>query len=469
MAEGALREMGFSDRILSPSSAEFAPASLRANAAAECKAALIAFPASTEAVSLAIRFAARSKLEIAVKCGGHHYSSASSIENGLVIDMGALKSVSIDKAAMKVTIGGGCLWGDVYTALRDKRLVCVGGGVHVVGVGGHITGGGYGPLSFKYGMACDNVIEATVVVADGRILRASEIENSDLFFAIRGGSSSFGVVTEFVLKIYPDQGPYFFKSVGFTADARVKVFSELRSFLARIPVERQILVFLNFVRGPPPHSEALIILNFFGLGAVEDFEDVFEPFLKAGTQFLNHTTHCPSLVEFSHVIDDLLLQGAPRKANGGAPITSLWPGMAEEVWDRWMSYTDANPDARQTKVFLEFHNSKRQRPETTCIPVDVPRHGMCVSSEEHHDPAGDQRAEQWTHEMNNAVRSYEKRYGARDLGVNGNASMLIEKSEDVWGQHYFRLRRIKAKYDPTYVFKRYFPIVLDLDGASASL
>jgi hypothetical protein len=83
----------------------------------------------------------RYNIKLAVKCGGHHYSSANSVENGLVIDMAALKDISIDKLNNRVTIGGGCLWGDVYTALSNENLVCVGGGVHVVGVGGHLTGG----------------------------------------------------------------------------------------------------------------------------------------------------------------------------------------------------------------------------------------------------------------------------------------------------------------------------------------
>lgn len=103
-------------------------------------------------------------------------------------------------------------------------------------------------------------------------------------------------------------------------------------------------------------------MNFFGLGTVDDFEDIFEPFIKVAKPFLDHTSVCPSLVEFSHVIDDLLLLGSPRKANGGAPITDLHPGMPEEIWDRWMRYTDANPDARDTKVFLEFHMSIRRKP-----------------------------------------------------------------------------------------------------------
>ena len=103
-------------------------------------------------------------------------------------------------------------------------------------------------------------------------------------------------------------------------------------------------------------------MNFFGFGSANDFTDVFSPFLEDAKPFLDHTTDCPTMVEFSHVIDDLLLQGAPRKANGGTPITELWPGMAENVWKRWLDYTDSNPDAIHTKVFFEFHNSKRLRP-----------------------------------------------------------------------------------------------------------
>jgi hypothetical protein len=105
-----------------------------------------------------------------------------------------------------------------------------------------------------------------------------------------------------------------------------------------------------------------LILNFFGLGSVNDFQDVFETFLQSSHPFLDQTTHCPSLVEFSHVIDDLLLLGAPRKANGGAPITSLHPGLPEDLYLRWLRYTEDNPDVRDTKIFLEFHNSKRVAP-----------------------------------------------------------------------------------------------------------
>ncbi|RSL44261.1 hypothetical protein CEP53_011305 [Fusarium sp. AF-6] len=445
MSISELKQNGFVGRVLDSSSPDYETSLTRANVAAQRKAKFIVFPTSTEDLQAAIKFARKSNLEIAIKCGGHHFSPASSVEGGIVIDMKALNSVEVDKENMRVTIGGGCLWGDVYTALRDHDLECVGGGVHVVGVGGHLTGGGYGPLSQKFGMA------------DGRVVKASESENPDLFWAIRGGSSSFGVVVRFVLRTFPPHGPYFFKSLSYHSEALPKILPKLKEFLKQDFGERTIMAFLNYVRGPAPEHKPLFVVTFFGFGVVEDFKAVFDSFIDAVKPFHDHCVVCPTLVEFSHVQDEILLQGSPRKAVGGTPFTGLWPGMAEEVWKRYVEYTDANPDAIDTKYFFEFHNSKRFRPETTCIPIHEPKHFVCLASEEHNDISGDERAQSWVHDMIEVTRSYQRKY-AKDLGVNGNACSSKEKSEDVWGQNYPRLQRIKAKYDPDRVFNRYFPI-----------
>ena len=103
-------------------------------------------------------------------------------------------------------------------------------------------------------------------------------------------------------------------------------------------------------------------MNFFGFGSASDFQNVFDGFFKIEQPFFDNNANCPTLVEFSHVLDELLLLGSPRKLNGGVPITGLWPGMAEDLWQRYLDYTNSNPDAIDTKIFLEFHNSKRVRP-----------------------------------------------------------------------------------------------------------
>ncbi|KAL1857879.1 hypothetical protein Plec18167_001717 [Paecilomyces lecythidis] len=158
--EQLLIERGFSGRILDATSPGYAAALERDNLASERKARLIVFPRSERDLSIAIQAAKqsvsqilpnpkglpskkvlRSGEKIAVKCGGHNHSTANSVENGVVIDMGSVKMIHIDRENMQVNVGGGCLWGEVYATLDKEGLMCVGGGVSVVGVGGHITGG----------------------------------------------------------------------------------------------------------------------------------------------------------------------------------------------------------------------------------------------------------------------------------------------------------------------------------------
>lgn len=210
------------------------------------------------------------------------------------------------------------------------------------------------------------------------------------------------------------------------------------------------------------------MVTFFGFGAVRDFKAVFDNFFEAAKPFHDHSVDCPTLVEFSHVQDEILLQGSPRKAVGGTPFTGLWPGMAEEVWKRYVEYTDANPDAIDTKYFFEFHNSKRFRPVSPEVPDDsiclssnnyyrkphaspfmnrstsyawpvkskadlVPARSQQLTCSRHNDISGDERAQSWVHDMIEVARSYQRKH-AKDLGVNGNACSSKEKSEDVWAR-----------------------------------
>lgn len=148
------------------------------------------------------------------------------------MDLSLLRSVRVDPAACLVYAQGGALWSDVDTATTPHGLVSVGGTVNHTGLGGLITGGGFGYLTGQYGLVIDNLVEATVVTADGRIVKASERENEDLFWGIRGispvvfvipelilgGGSNFGVIYEFVIKLYPHQGDVFGGFMVFSPD-----------------------------------------------------------------------------------------------------------------------------------------------------------------------------------------------------------------------------------------------------------
>lgn len=152
--------------------------------------AVIARCTTAEQVGAAIAFARAEGLEIAVRGGGHNFAGHGSCEGGLMIDLSAMNTVTVDPAARRARCGGGTTWADFDGATQEHGLAAPGGVVSDTGVGGLTLGGGIGWLSRKAGLSCDNVTAAQVVTADGRILTASATENTDLYWALRGGGDN---------------------------------------------------------------------------------------------------------------------------------------------------------------------------------------------------------------------------------------------------------------------------------------
>ena len=154
-------------------------------------------------VIAAVHFAGKNNLLVSIRGGGHNAGGLGVCDDGLVIDLSRIKYVHVDPAARTVRVGGGCVWGDVDHATHPFGLAVPSGIIATTGVGGLTLGGGMGHLTRQYGLTIDNLLAADVVLSDGRFVTASADENTDLFWAIRGGGGNFGVVTSFLFQAHP--------------------------------------------------------------------------------------------------------------------------------------------------------------------------------------------------------------------------------------------------------------------------
>jgi FAD/FMN-containing dehydrogenase len=205
--QSALDQMteGFAGEVVDPDHAGYDEARKVFNSMIDRRPAAIARCASTDDVVAAVNFARDNHLDVAVRCGGHSVAGLS-VSDGILIDLAGINQIDVDPGAHIARTGGGVLWGPFDQATQAHALHTPGGRVTTTGVGGFTTGGGYGWTSSKYGLTSDNLVSAEVVTADGSVLMASEDENEDLFWGIRGGGGNFGIVTRFDFRLH-ELGP----------------------------------------------------------------------------------------------------------------------------------------------------------------------------------------------------------------------------------------------------------------------
>jgi FAD/FMN-containing dehydrogenase len=215
---------------------------------------LIARCADVADVITAVNFGREKDMLVAIRGGGHNGGGLGVCDDGLVIDLSQLTGVRVDPKKRTVRVGPGCKQGDGDHAAHPFGLAVPAGIVSTTGIAGLTLGGGHGYLSRKHGLTIDNLLEADVVLADGSFVTASERENEDLFWALRGGGGNFGVVTSFLFRAHPVStvyaGPMFWN----VDDAR-QVMEWYREFLPKAPEELFVFFGLKTVPQEPPFPE----------------------------------------------------------------------------------------------------------------------------------------------------------------------------------------------------------------------
>src|SRR5689334_9749446 len=154
-------------------------------------------------VSTAVTFARERELLLAVRGGGHSFPGLSTCDGGMLLDVSPMKAVSVDVKRLRVSAGAGCWGGHVDGETQQHGLATTMGQISDTGIAGLTLGGGFGWLSRQFGLACDNLVSVEIVTADGKVRRASQEENADLFWGIRGGGGNFGVATKLEYRLHP--------------------------------------------------------------------------------------------------------------------------------------------------------------------------------------------------------------------------------------------------------------------------
>lgn len=401
-----------------------------------------------------------------------------------MIDLSLMRQVTVDPSAMTITAQGGCLWIDVDEAAGKYGLATVGGTVNHTGIGGLTLGGGYGWLSGYHGLAIDNLLSVRMVLADGSLVTASDAENPDLFWAVRGAGQSFGVTVEFTYRAHEHKDPVWAGQLAFTPDKIPRVLEFMNHLIDVSNGECGAII--GFAVAPPPISLPVLIAAIFYDGPAEKAKDFYAPILA-----LNPVLDTTGVMPYSSV-NGILLNAAThggRKSSKGATFAHpLHPDFFQTLFQKYCAFVTELPDANGSIFLFEFLSTRK-----IC---ETSNRAMAFANRDHysnsmlgpkwHDPANDGRIRQWAREMAATFVGEKERMKREGLvkpemegvGEYGNydgelplqswemwsqgKSVLTgtiavgfqEKAENIYGKNYERLLELKRKFDPKNAFRK---------------
>jgi hypothetical protein len=448
-ADAARQELGgtFGGELIGPGDSGYDAARTVYNAMIDRRPALVATCTSAADVAAGIAFARRHDLLLAIRGGGHNGAGLGVCDDGVVLDLSPLQTIEVDAGAGTVRVGGGSTLGQLDAATHEVGLAVPAGIVSTTGVGGLALGGGMGHITRKCGLTIDSLLEAEVVLADGTQVKASAGENSDLFWALRGGGGNFGVVTSFLFRAHAiatvQAGPTFWP-----LEQTPEVMRWYREFLPAAP--RELNGFFAFLTVPPVplFPEALHMRKVCGVvwchtgseqAAARDLaavQDVGTPLLHAvgptpfpGLQSLFDGLYPPGHQWYwrADFVNELPDQAIAAHHEWAEKLPTLQSSMHLYPID------GAPHDVGESETAWGYRDAKWAQ---VIIGVDP-------------DPANAGLVRQWTVDYWEATHPY----SAGGAYVNFMMDEGHARVQATYRGNYDRLAQLKAKYDPHNVFR----------------
>jgi hypothetical protein len=430
----------FSGELLAPDSPGYDEARRVHNGLIDKRPALVARCSNTADVRDAVNLGREVGSEISVRGGGHNVAGLAATAGGLMIDLAPMRGIHVDPATRRVRAQPGVTWNEYNRAANVYGLATTGGVISTTGIAGLTLGGGLGWLMGKYGMAIDNLESAEVVLADGRVVTASDAEDADLFWAIRGGGGNFGVVTSFEYRAHPVD-VILGGIAAHPLSAAAEFFDFYRQFTKSLPDE--LTSFAGLVHAPDGSGTKIVANPVCHCGDMTKAEADLKPVREFGPPALDLIGPMPY-----PVINTLLDPGFPKGALNywkSAFFTELSDAAVRTMVDAF----EAAPSQMSGMVVEHFHGEvTRIDPTATAFPHRQPGYNLALIGE-WLDPSETKTNVRWVQETFAALQPYM----APQVYVNYLADDESSRTRDAYGPNYDRLVDLKRRYDPDNRFR----------------
>jgi FAD/FMN-containing dehydrogenase len=417
------------------------------NAMIDRRPAAIVQCAQVDDVPSVIRFARENKLELSIRGAGHSIAGNALCDNGITIDFSRMKNVRVDAGKKRAYVEPGATLADFDAAVQAHGLATPVGINSTTGIAGLTLGGGFGWLTRKYGMTVDNLVSVDLIMADGNKLHASENENTDLFWAIRGGGGNFGVVTQFEFRLFPVGPEIVAGLIVFPFNQARQILNRYREFVNTAPEDLNVWVVLR--KAPPlpflpknVHGKEVVVLPIFYTGAVAAAEKLIAPLRAFGRAHGEHVGVQP-YVEWQKSFDPLLIPGA-RNYWKSHNFTELADGALDSI----IEFAGKLPSP-QCEIFIGLIAGAPNRIAPGAMAYGhrdakfvLNVHGRWQEAQD------DQKCIAWAREFFNASAPY----ASAGAYVNFMTAEESDRVASAYGSNYDRLVEIKKRYDPENIF-----------------
>lgn len=430
----------FSGRVLAPSDPSYEEVRRVHNGLIDKRPALIARCRTVSDIGVAVRFGSEHGLEVAVRGGGHNVAGRATVDGGLMIDLSLMKEIHVDPRLRTSVVQGGVTWAEFNEAAQRHGLATTGGVVSTTGVAGLTLGGGWGWLQGKYGLSVDNLLSVEIVLADETVVKASEDENADLFWAVRGAGANFGVVATFTFRLHP-VGPMVVGGMVLHPFAEARdVLRFYRDIAESLPDE--LTLGAGAIHAPDGSGTKLVGILAGWCGPVEAGMAAVRPLKDYGSPVIDTIEPVPYSA-LNQMLDAAYPKGAFNYWKSSF-LTELSDDVIDAVVDAF-----ARCPVPMGQVILERWHGAAQRvaADATAYAHRNVGHNLIVLSE-WMEPAHTEIGIAWARESYAALAPF----GAGRAYVNYISDAGATEVTSAYGANYPRLAALKARYDPANLF-----------------